>query len=309
MLYALIVVAVLAVGASVMYLQVRSSGAEFRRQAEGRETALETERDSLTEANAQLDRDLTTAKTENVELRKQANISAAEVRRLGGELDKAGAIAAEQTDRIEGQIQTIEGQVGRIATLESERSGWEARVEAAETAAAAIAARDTGVVIGDIGDVGGAQPETLWSLEITRSERTWRTSVAPNPTTDPDPFESTDDPVRLAVEIEAGALRENVGAFITIDWQAKPITEPGRAHLVVRVAQELLEAAARSPEPSRLVATGDEEITLALESVGDSEEVINIIPPRITSDLVEAREETATSLKIKTEAKAEVVTD
>ena len=72
-----------------------------------------------------------------------------------------------------------------------------------------------------------------------------------------------------------------------------------QAHLVVRVAQELLEAAARSPEPSTLVVTGDEEIHLRLEAVNDDDEVINIIPPRITSDLVDVREETGLSITVK----------
>ncbi len=61
------------------------------------------------------------------------------------------------------------------------------------------------------------------------------------------------------------------------------------------------EATARSPEASRLVVTGDHEVTLRLESADDSDEVINIIPPRITSDLIDVRSETGIDITVKAE--------
>ena len=303
MLVALIIIlSVVAAGLLVLYLQSRRSAAEFRVQADRREDALRvereeltTERDELTEAKTAVERELTTARSENTRLTGANNASAAEVRRLGGELDKARAVGDEQAERLTRQSAEIDSLVAGRKTLQD-------RLDAAELAAAAAATRDRGIEIKDGLDLGRAQPETLWNLELVRSERTWRTSVAANPAADVNPFDEADDPVRLAVEIEAAALRENVGASITIDWQADAVASPAHGHLVVRVAQELLEAAARSPEPSRLVATGDAEaVTLSLEAEDTSDEVINIIPLRISSDLIELRDETGSSLTVTVE--------
>ncbi|MCP5030583.1 MAG: hypothetical protein GY939_02195 [Actinomycetia bacterium] len=50
-----------------------------------------------------------------------------------------------------------------------------------------------------------------------------------------------------------------------------------------------------------MVTGGDEEIVLSLEALEDGVEVINIIPPRVTSDLVELRDEVGVSLTVKAE--------
>jgi uncharacterized protein YoxC len=295
MLVALIVVAVVAVGLLALLWQTRSSAAEFRAQAERREETLQEERDGLVKDKAELAAKLSAAEEDSGRLAEQNNANAAEIRRLGGELDKARDAAEAQTAKIERQSE-------ELAALVTDNGALHTRAEAAEAALAAAEARDTGILLGDGLDVSTAQPETLWELELLRSERTWRTSVAIDPSAETSPFDDVDDPVRQAVEIEAGALRENVGAFITIDWQAKPLTSPSHAHLVVRVAQELLEAAARHPEPARLLARGDDDgVTLSLDAEEEGDEVINIIPPRVTSDLIDLREETGASLTVKAE--------
>ena len=114
----------------------------------------------------------------------------------------------------------------------------------------------------------------------------WRTSVAVDPSTPEGPFDVADDPVRLAVEITAAALREDVGAFVSIDWQVPPIEEPARRHLVVRVAQEMLEAAARTPEPLQLIVSGHDDVQLRLEPTDSDTDVIKVPQPRLTDDLV-----------------------
>jgi hypothetical protein len=282
---ALAVVAVLAAVFLVLFLMTKSSAAEFRTQADARETALVTERDGLKETTNRQAGELTDAHDEIAELRGEAKEAASQLQEREEQLAEAKSLAGEQADKIETQSTEID-------TLQATNGELEARAAAAEAEAAAAAARNIGIVVGDAIDVGSPQPETLWALELTRSQRTWRTSVAPNPDADIDPFEGSDDLVRKAIEIEAAALRENVGAFITLDWQAGQVTDPARKHLVVRVAQELLEAAARGPEPSRLVVTSDDDdvITLRLEGVNDAEEPVPVIPPRITSELVDIRD-------------------
>ncbi|MDH3679153.1 MAG: hypothetical protein OEV40_04300 [Acidimicrobiia bacterium] len=299
MLIALIVVAVLAVGLVIMLLLTRSSAAEFRALAERRESALLAERDSLKETRTQLGRELSAARNEVEQRTRELARQTAEVRRLDGEIVKARTVAGEQTARIESQSSEISALVADNNALQQRAEAAEAAQKEAEEATAAAEARNARVVIGDVATVDGAHPETLWNLEVTRSERTWRNSVAVDPSAPTGPFEATDDPVRLAVEIEAAALRENVGAFITIDWQAAPVDDPARRHLIVRVAQEMLEAAARNPEPLRLVATGDDDVRLELQPIEADDTVVTVPAPRFATDLVDVRTETGLSVTVK----------
>lgn len=276
----LVIVALLAVVFLVMW--VRSNRAFLAHQAEAAATqaTLTTERDEARaeaatrtterdESRAQLaartaelatrTTELETARSQITRLEAQSSQLSGAVRRQTVEIDELRAKVAEQAARIEAQS-------NEIGTLVLENNALEARAETAEAAVTAAEARNTGVVIGEeLGSTDGGHPATLWALELARSKRTWRTSVAANPFAEPTPFEETDDPVRLAVEVEASALRENVGALVDIDWQIGPVTDPTRSHLIVRVAQELLEAAARNPEPLRLVVSGDPDVTLRLE--------------------------------------------
>lgn len=275
----LVIVALLAVGFLVMWVRSNRILLAHQADAAATEATLTTERDEARAeaATRTTERDDTraelAARTKDLETRTgeleaaraqitrleaQASQLSGAVRRQTGEIDELRAKVAEQDTRIEAQS-------NEIGTLVLENNALEARAETAEAAVAAAEARNTGVVIGEEMGTEDGHPATLWALELARSKRTWRTSVAANPFAEPTPFEETDDPVRLAVEVEASALRENVGALVDIDWQIGPVTDPTRSHLIVRVAQELLEAAARNPEPLRLVVSGDPDVTLRLE--------------------------------------------
>ncbi|MGF1597525.1 MAG: hypothetical protein ACFCVK_11450 [Acidimicrobiales bacterium] len=316
MLIALIVTGVVAVAFAAMFLLTKGSAGEFRAQAEARESALIAERDQLRASLAERDRevestrsDLTAAGNETVVLKGELTTSANEIRRLGSQIiERDATIAtraadvAERDERLAGRAREIAALNADIAALNGDIDGLRSQLEAAErragdAEAALAAAREAGIVIGDTVDAG--HPAALWDLEVARSERTWRTSVALDPSAD-SPFETTDDPVRLAVEIEAAALRENVGSAIVVDWEAAAVADPGRRHLIVRVAQELLETAARSPEPARLVASGDEEITLRLVS-GEGDEVLSMIPPHVVNDLIDVRAGAGLSITVKAE--------
>ena len=301
MLIAFIVAVLAAIGLLVMLLMGRSSAAEFRTQAENRETALVAERDKLTLNNAELGRDLTATRTEIDQLNTEAGKRNATIQTLQAEIGSAQSLVAEQKTRIENQSTEIAALVQDNNALHERAEAADAARAEAETEAAAAEARNAGVAIGDVVSPDGSHPAALWDLEVARSERTWRTSVAVDPTAPQGPFETADDPVRLAVEIEAAALRENVGAFITIDWQAAKIEDPARRHLVVRVAQEMLEAAARNPEPLRLVATGDDEVNLKLEPADDESSVINLQAPVLADDLVEVDSDAGLSVTVKAE--------
>ncbi|MDA3039826.1 MAG: hypothetical protein O3C27_09925 [Actinomycetota bacterium] len=122
----------------------------------------------------------------------------------------------------------------------------------------------------------GLDAATLWRLELARSERTWRHSVAILPD-DPSPYGDADDPLRLAIETEVSALRDDVGAFLTADVQPHLTDDPATAHLVLRLAQELLAQASRRDEPSHLVVehASEASITLTIRA-SDEGDVLHI---------------------------------
>ena len=133
------------------------------------------------------------------------------------------------------------------------------------------------------------EPQTLWELELQRSERTWRHSVSIAPESTASPLVDSDDLLRTAVEIEAAALKEEAGAFISVDWQAAPVQDAARSHLILRLAQEMLAEAAREPIPVCLVASGTGAVTLSLEPAeeGDKGIEIDLRPPAVAGQLIE----------------------
>ncbi len=135
------------------------------------------------------------------------------------------------------------------------------------------------------GSGSGIDPELLWALEMTRSERTWRHSVAVDPNA-PSPFPDAPDPLRFAVEVEAAALREEVGAFVHLQWDAEAVADPVRRLLVLRVANELLAAAAREPQPFEMIASGSDEIKLLVRSTEEGDRQIDLQPPRFGTDVI-----------------------
>lgn len=128
----------------------------------------------------------------------------------------------------------------------------------------------------------GLDLATLWELELARSERTWRHSVAPIPGGE-SPFPDADDPLRLAVEVEAAALREEVGAPLEVVWDAAVVKDPADALLVLRLAQELLARAARESRPAVLEVTGSDDVALHL-IVGDVDEDRVVVSPPVVPD-------------------------
>ncbi len=169
-------------------------------------------------------------------------------------------------------------------------------VEAADKAAKQRAPTVPSVLVSDDGadlDVPGYNPSMAWELELVRSARTWRYSVAANPVEDANPFDGAENPLKLAVEIEALALREDVGAFIGIDWRAgntiDPDIDPARAHLTLRLAQELLASAAREMSPSTLIVVPDPArggVSLEVVASDPDDVDFKIPPPPIASEWI-----------------------
>ncbi len=239
--------------------------------------------------------------------------------RLDDAIDQADAdaeVAAKALAEAEGEIETLTGRLGETseavetATAELEARSTEvidlthrteqlaADLEAAEERA--NRRRETEVPEVLVDAAGGDQPfdpAMAWRLELVRSERTWRYSVATNPMEDPSPFDEADDALKLAIEIESLALREDVGAFIGIEWEADGAidadADPARAHLTLRIAQEMLAAAAREMEPSKLIVRRDEErggIAMQIVAVDAGDVDFRIPPPPIASEWIDIDE-------------------
>lgn len=250
------------------------------------EAARDTDTERIDELTAEVDR-LTTS-VEDAERARAA---------VDGELDAANADLAAAEAKIEEQ-KTAAGEHERtaLALTHENEALQEQLVVAADEAARRSTPAVPAVLVSDDGadlDVPAFSPATAWQLELVRSERTWRYSVAANPIDDPDPFATSTNPLRLAIEVEALALREDVGAFIGIDWQAgddiDPAADPARAHLTLRLAQELLAAAAREMSPSTLVVASDPArggVSLEVVASDPDDVDFKIPPPPIASEWI-----------------------
>lgn len=291
MLVPFIIVVVIAAGLLVLLAMARQKA-----------TALTGERDEsnrlLDEATVDLDKAndrLVAAEAQIKKLDEQRVDALAKGEQLATQLDEA-------TNALRKRTELADAQAMQIDTLSAARDDLQQQLNSAEERIVTLAARP-GVVVGELA-TGDTSAEMLWDLEVARSERAWRNSVAINPVDDPSPFETTDDALRTAVEIEASALREDVGALITVDWQAKPIESAARRLLIVRVAQEMLAPASRAPGAARLLVTQDDEVDGELKmefAAADDNQVLNLIPPQISSDLVDIRSDEGLSVTVKAE--------
>ncbi len=102
-----------------------------------------------------------------------------------------------------------------------------------------------------------AEFRKLWNLELKRSERMWKSHVAINPLYDTSPFIDADNLAQLCVEVEAAALREELGLNITVRWSAGVIVDVAKALTVVRAAQETMAEAAQQAEFDYILEVGE----------------------------------------------------
>lgn len=308
MLVPFIFVLVVAAGLVVLWILAERKAAKA-----GEELAETGQRLAAAEAELKTtSADLTASKSRVGELEKTVAETETERDYLASQLDENAQLLSstadsltEANEALRKRTELADAQDMQIDTLSAARDELQQRLTVAEERIVTLASRP-GVVVGEL-STEDSNAEMLWDLEVARSERAWRNSVAINPVDDPSPFETTEDPVRTAVEIEASALREDVGAMITVDWNASLIDSPSRRLIVVRVAQEMLALASRAPGAAKLIVAeqGDDgELKLEFETMDDSKQVINLIPPRISSDLIDIRNDTGLSVTVKAEPRS-----
>ena len=307
MLVPFVIVAVIAAGLLVLLMMAQQRTSQLtaeRDQATDQVTATAAE---LATANGQLEQ--ARARVDELDGRRQELVGQVDqltgrADQLSGQVDELTGQLDESASMLRKRTELADAQAMQIDTLSAERDDLQQQLNSAEERIVTLAARP-GVVVGDT-TTDDAASEMLWDLEVARSERAWRNSVAINPVDDPSPFERADDPLRTVVEIEAWALREDVGALIEIEWKADPIPSAARRLLVARVAQEMLALAARAPGAARLVVTQDGgpggSLTLEFESADDASQVVNLIPPpQIAGDLIDISDDAGLSVTVKAE--------
>ena len=293
MLVPLIILLVVAAGLVVLWVL-----------AERKASQLAEAKDEVAKRLATTESNLTSMTRLRTAAQTKAEGLAAEKAAVENERNQVRLQLADVDEALRKRTDLADAQAMQIDTLSAARDELQERLNAAEERIVTLAARP-GVVVGEL-STEDSNAEMLWDLEVARSERAWRNSVAINPVDDPSPFETSDDPVRTAIEIEASALREDVGAMISVDWSAEAIQSPSRRLIVVRVAQELLALASRAPGAAKLVVAqdADGELTLEFETVDETSEVINLIPPQISNDLIDVRNDTSLSVTVRAEPKS-----
>lgn len=262
-----IVLLVAVVGALVAVLvQTRGELDALRRRAEELDrsyTSTSAELEAEQERLAELERSLEAREAELAEARERGD--AARTR-----AESAEAALRETHERLEAALRES---ASVSSTLEAVRE------ELAATTAKLASAGDS------------ADAAALWALEIARSERRWQLSVSPGMDL-PSPFEDTDDPLRLAVEVEASALREEVGTRIDVAWELDTVLPDEASLLVLRLAQELLADAASRAETLELrVGPEDDGVAVALRAHDEDGSVVPVALPPIASGRVRPGED------------------
>ena len=169
----------------------------------------------------------------------------------------------------------------RLADADGERAEQARRLE--ETAAARDAAEaraNEATARADAGDARavGVDADVLWALELLRSERTWRHSVAPGPDT-PSVVAGSAAPLREALQIELDAAREEVGVEVELEADDLPEVTPAGALLALRAAQELLAPAVRNGELTTVQLRADgRDLVIAVHSLDQDDEPVAAEP-------------------------------
>jgi hypothetical protein len=169
------------------------------------------------------------------------------------------------------------------ARLDSAEAESASAAEALDAARAELAAANEALAASrdEKGDV-----HDLWALEIARSERRWQLSVSPGMDL-PSPFDDTNDPLKLAVEVEASALREEVGTQIDVAWDLQVELPDEASLLVLRLAQELLaDAAARAETLELRVGPEDDGVAVELRALDEEGAEVPVLLPELSSGRV-----------------------
>lgn len=183
------------------------------------------------------------------------------------------------------------------ADADARLTDFQHRTETAESArVAALGAADRAV--SDAPSTSGdLDAQLMWALERSRTERTWRHSVAVDPTGSP--FHDAGAALVEAIQVELDAAREEVGAEVDLDADLPQDVSAAGAVLTLRVVQELIADIVRRAETTtlRLRAEGTDLVVVVDAADEDGRPVAPAPLPIPPSD---ALEQTADGVRIHT---------
>jgi hypothetical protein len=217
-----------------------------------------------------------TTEIERDGIRGELQAARAEVDVLGAELAQSREAAA-ATDALYqatgAELATARDEVAAgqivITAQRTQIEGAEAALDAARDELAASQAALADAATASTGTAQDTDTAALWVLELARSERRWRLSVSPGLDV-ASPFDGNENPLRLAVEIEAAALREEVGTRTSVEWEVDDELAPEASLVVLRVCEELLNTAATAAETIDLrVATEGDDVIIDMHAVDE----------------------------------------
>ena len=124
----------------------------------------------------------------------------------------------------------------------------------------------------------GVDADVLWALELLRSERTWRHSVALGPDVS-SVLDDAAEPLRQALQIELDAAREDVGVEVELDAELPAELTAAGSLLALRAAQELLAPAVRNGELTSIQLRADgADVLIAVHSLDQDDEPVAVEP-------------------------------
>jgi hypothetical protein len=140
-------------------------------------------------------------------------------------------------------------------------------------------------------------PLGLWALEAVRLDRVWRDHAVPGPG-QASPFAGTGDPARSAIEILAGALREQSGTSVEVNWEPDQPIPPAPAAWLVRAVEELL-GVARASDSGRLdVEVDGDDVVVSLRTDPPVPVPLHLIAALEAASLRPAAENGALTLRV-----------
>ena len=164
----------------------------------------------------------------------------------------------------------------------------EARATAAEASATEAEARATDAMArADAAEARavGVDADALWALELLRSERTWRHSVALGPDV-PSVLDDATEPLQQALQIELDAAREDVGVEVELDAELPAELTAAGSLLTLRAAQELLAPAVRNGELTSIQLRADgADVLIAVHSLDQDDEPVAVEPLAIPASV------------------------
>lgn len=227
------------------------------------------------------------ARKEADERSARADAAEAEVTQLAGRVEKLQAEVMAVTEAkvaADARADALAAAAEQAATDQASAEKPTAKKATAKkatptkAAADAVTADQPAPSVGEDGAVA-ASPEALWRLELARSERLWRNSVAVVPD-ETSPIATADDALVAALEIELAAAREDSGVEVELEIDLPRRLQPAEALAVLRAAQELLPVAVRAGHATTLwVAAAGDDVIVEVSSLDDEGTPIEIDVP------------------------------